>query len=45
MSPDFVTAAQLDTRIAALEARIYRAMLLQAGVIVGAIVAILRFAG
>ena len=45
MSADFVTAAQLDARIAALEARIYRAMLLQAGVIVGAIVAILRFAG
>ena len=49
---DFVTVAHLDTRvadldarIAALEARIYRAMLLQAGVIIGAIVAILRFAG
>ena len=36
---------RIDARIAALEARIYRAMLLQAGVIVGAIVAILRFAG
>lgn len=34
-----------DARLAALEARIYRAMLLQAGVIVGAIAAILRFAG
>ena len=40
---------RVDARIAALEARIYRAMLLQAGVIIGAIVgaiaAILRFAG
>ena len=36
---------RVDARIAALKARIYRAMLLQAGVIVGAIVAILRFAG
>ena len=38
-----------DAKLATLEARIYRAMLLQAGVIVGAIVgaiaAILRFAG
>ena len=34
-----------DAKLAALEARIYRAMLLQAGVIVGAIAAILRFAG
>ena len=40
---------RVDARIATLEARIYRAMLLQAGVIIGAIVgaiaAILRFAG
>ena len=40
---------RVDARIATLEARIYRAMLLQAGVIIGAIVgaiaAILRFTG
>ena len=36
---------RIDARISALEARIYRAMLLQAGAIVGAVVAILRFAG
>ena len=42
---EYVTQAGLDARISALEARIYRAMLLQAGAIVGAVVAILRFAG
>ena len=36
---------RIDARISALEAWIYRAMLLQAGAIVGAVVAILRFAG
>ena len=36
---------RIDARISVLEARIYRAMLLQAGAIVGAVVAILRFAG
>lgn len=46
---DHATRADLDTqtagfdaRLASLEARIYRAMLLQAGAIVGAVVAILR---
>lgn len=35
--------AALKTDVAALEARIYRAMLVQAGAIVGAVIAILRF--
>lgn len=33
----------LKTDVAALEARIYRAMLVQAGAIVGAVIGILRF--
>ena len=37
--------ARFDARLAGLEARIYRAMLLQAGAIVGAVVAILRLLG
>ena len=37
-----VTREHLDERIAQLEARLYRAMLIQAGVIVGAVVALLR---
>ena len=39
---DYVTSDQFAAGLAALESRIYRAMLLQAGVIVGAVVAILR---
>ena len=35
--------AALKTDAAALEARIYRAMLVQAGAIVGAVIGILRF--
>ena len=42
---DHVTTETLDARLGALEARIYRAMLLQAGAIVGAVVAILRWLG
>ena len=42
---DHVTAGTLDARLGALEARMYRAMLLQAGAIVGAVVAILRLTG
>ena len=42
---DHVTTQTLDARLGALEARIYRAMLLQAGAIVGAVVAILRLLG
>ena len=38
----WVTRDYLDARIAQLEARIYRALLIQAGVIVGAVVALLR---
>ena len=38
---DYATGAEL----AAMEARIYRAMLIQAGAIVGAVVGILRFLG
>ena len=37
--------AEIRADITALEARIYRAMLIQAGVIVGAVVAILRLLG
>lgn len=33
----------LKTEVAALEARIYKAMLVQAGAIVGAVIGILRF--
>ena len=42
---DYVTSDQFAAGIATLESRIYRAMLLQAGVIVGAVVAILRLMG
>ena len=35
--------AELRTEITAMEARIYRAMLVQAGAIVGAVIGILRF--
>ena len=42
---DHVTTGTLDARLAALEARMYRAMLLQAGAIVGAVVAIRRLLG
>ena len=38
---DPVTTETLDARLGALEARMYRAMLLQAGAIVGAVVGIL----
>ena len=37
--------AELRTEITAMEARIYRAMLVQAGAIVGAVIGILRFLG
>ena len=37
--------AGLETKLAAAESRIYRAMLIQAGAIVGAVVAILRLLG
>ena len=40
---DHVTTETRDARLGALEVRWYRAMLLQAGVIVGALVAILRW--
>ena len=42
---DRVTTETLDAPLGALEARMYRAMLLQAGAIVGAVVAILRLPG
>ena len=42
---DHVTTETLDARLGALEARLYRAMLLQAGAIVGAMVAIPRLLG
>ena len=42
---DHVTTGTLDARLGALEARMYRAMLLQAGAIVGAVVAIPRLLG
>lgn len=37
--------ADLRTEMAAMEGRIYRAMLIQAGAIVGAVVAVLRLTG
>ena len=40
---DHVTIETLDARLGGLEARIYRAMLIQAGAIVGAVIGILRF--
>lgn len=42
---DHVTADKFDAGLAALEARIYRAMLVQAGAIVAAVVAVLRLLG
>ena len=42
---DHVTTGTLDARLGALEARMYRAMLLQAGAIVGAVAAIPRLPG
>lgn len=42
-APDANAASKAD--LAALEARLYRAMLIQAGAIVGAVVAILRMLG
>ena len=42
---DHVTTGTLDARLGALKARMYRAMLLQAGAIVGAVVAIPRLLG
>ena len=42
---DHVTRDQFTAGLAQLESRLYRAMLLQAGAIVGAVVAILRFLG
>ena len=40
-----VDVADLRTEMAAMEGRIYRAMLIQAGAIVGAVVAVLRLTG
>ena len=40
-----VTTGTLDARLGPLEARMYRAMLLRAGAIVGAVVAIPRLLG
>lgn len=40
-----IDALATKTDLAALEARIYRAMLVQAGAIVGAVIGILRFLG
>ena len=42
---DYVTTETLDAQLGALEPRLDRAMLLQAGAIVGAVVAILRLLG
>ena len=45
-SDQFVAGiSALETKLAATESRIYRAMLIQAGAIVGAVVAILRLLG
>ncbi len=39
---DLATKADLETRIAALEARIYRALWMQAGLVVAAVVALTK---
>lgn len=40
-----IDVADIRTEMAAMEGRIYRAMLIQAGAIVGAVVAVLRLLG
>ena len=40
-----VDVADLRTEMAAMEGRIYRAMLIQAGAIVGAVIAVMRLTG